>query len=99
MAKGRSIGTVFAELGLDSTEYDKSAQKILVKTQEVSRSAETNFKELGSHSDAIFNAMRTNIMNSYDMITKSGKASAAEIIRADHLTNNSSDIKRLSWKV
>ena len=71
MGKGRSIGVVFAEIGLDSTEYDKAAQKILIKTQEVSRSAETNFKELGSHSDAIFNAMRQNIMNSFDMIVGS----------------------------
>jgi len=80
---GKKLGTVFVELGLDSTEFTKGEAKILQQSQSTSLKMEQNWRTLGSHSDLIFNAMKANITNAYDAIANKSTTSAAERMRAE----------------
>ena len=79
----RKIGTIFVEMGLDSTEYTKGEAKILQSAQTTSLKLEQNWRTLGSHSDQIFNAMKANVTNAYNAIANNSKTSADERIRAE----------------
>lgn len=91
---GKKLGTIFVELGLDSTEFTKGEAKILQQAQSTSLKMEQNWRTLGSHSDTIFNAMKANIINAYDAIANNAKSTATEIIRAEEAKNQK--IKALS---
>ena len=80
---GKKLGSVFVELGLDSTEFTKGEAKILQSAQSTSLKMEQNWRTLGGHSDLIFNAMKTNITNAYDAIANKSTTSAAERLRAE----------------
>lgn len=87
MATGRSIGTVYAEIDLDSSRYLRSQKQLLKDATSTSLSIEQNFKNLGVRSSAEFDLMRAKITNSYNMIASSAKATANDIIRAEQAKN------------
>lgn len=84
---GKRLGTIFTELGLDSTEFTKAQQKILVESVNTARKIEQNWRILGGQSDLIFNAQKKTIIDSYNAIVNNAKSSAAEIIRAEEAKN------------
>ncbi len=84
---GKKLGTIFVELGLDSTEFTKGEAKILQQAQSTNLKMEQDWRTLGSHSDLIFNAMKANITNAYDAIKNKSTSSAAEILRAEETKN------------
>jgi hypothetical protein len=87
MATGRSIGTIYAELDLDSSRYMKSQQQLLKDATSTTLNIEKNFKNLGIKSSAEMDLMRAKIQNSYERILNSSKATANDIIRAEEAKN------------
>jgi hypothetical protein len=87
MAAGRSIGTVFCEIDLDSSRYLRSQKQLLKDATSTSLSIEQNFKNLGVRSSAEFDLMRAKISNSYNMIASNAKATANDILRAEQAKN------------
>lgn len=83
-----SVGTIFAEIDLDSSRYLKSQQKLLQDATSTSLSIEANFRNLGVKSSAEFDLMRQKITNSYEMIKNSSQATANDIVRAEQAKNN-----------
>lgn len=87
MAEGRAIGTVFIELDLDPSRYTKGQQQLLKDATSASLNIEENFKKLGVKSSAEMDLMRAKIINSFDMIANSSKATANDILRAEEAKN------------
>lgn len=87
MAKGKPVGTIFAELDLDTTRFTKGQQKLLKDATSTSLSIEDNFRKLGIKSSAEFDLMRAKIENSYRMIKHSAQATANDILRAEQAKN------------
>ena len=83
-----SVGTIFAEIDLDSSRYLKSQQKLLQDAKSTTLNIEQNFKNLGVKSSAEFDLMRQKITNSYEMIKNSSQATANDIVRAEQAKNN-----------
>lgn len=82
-----SAGTVFTELDLDFSKFEKNQQKLLSSAKEASTSVEKNWQNLGVKSDNIFNAMRASAENSFNMIKNKAGTSTAEIARAHEAMN------------
>lgn len=87
MAEGHSIGKIFVELDLDASRYTKGQQQLLKDATTVSLNVEKNFQNLGIKSSAVFDLMRQKIINSYEMIANSSKATANDIVRAEEAKN------------
>jgi hypothetical protein len=85
---GKPIGTIFVELDLDASRYTKGQQKLLQDAQSTSLNIEQNFKNLGIKSSAEMDLMRAKIINSFDMIANSSKATANDILRAEEAKNS-----------
>ncbi|MFH2075983.1 MAG: hypothetical protein ABIJ57_11670, partial [Pseudomonadota bacterium] len=85
---GGSVGTIFAELDLDTSRYLKSQQKLLQDATHTTLNIEQNFKNLGVKSSAEMDLMRAKITNSFDMIANSSKATANDILRAEQAKND-----------
>ena len=77
-----SAGTIFCELDLDFSKFEKNQQKLLQSAKEASTSVEKNWQNLGVKSDNIFQAMRASYENSYNMIKAHVGTTTAEIARA-----------------
>ena len=84
---GKPIGTIYAELDLDTTKYTKSQQAILQSASSTALNVEQNWKILGQKSDVIYDAMRQSAVNAYEMIKNKATSSAAEIVRAEEAKN------------
>lgn len=82
-----SAGTVFTELDLDFSKFERSQYKLLQSARAASTSVEKNWQNLGVKSDNIFAASRASIENSYKMIVSRAGTSAAEIVRAEEAKN------------
>ncbi len=87
MAGGKPIGTIFVELDLDKTKYTNAQNEILQGAISTSTNIEKNWSIIGQKSDLMYDAMRQRALNAYEMIAKSGQASASEIIRAEEAKN------------
>jgi len=85
--KGRSIGTIFAEIDLDSSSYTKKQKEILSGAKVTVLDIEKNWRTIGSSSDKMYEAMRQNITNAYNQIANSAKSSANDILRAEREKN------------
>ncbi|HPV49839.1 MAG TPA: tape measure protein, partial [Smithellaceae bacterium] len=83
-----SVGTIFAEIDLDSSRYLKSQQKLLQDATTTTLNIEQNFKNLGVKSSAEMDLMRQKINNSFEMIKNSSQATANDIIRAEQAKND-----------
>ena len=95
--KGKPVGTIFAELDLDSSKYTQAQKQILKGALEAAGNIETNWKRIGSQSDTMFDAMRRNAQNAYDAIAKNAHSTASEISRAQEALNSrlkSIDVKQ-----
>lgn len=77
-----SIGTIYTELDLDFTKFEKNQQKLLQSAKEASASVEKNWQNLKAKSDTIFQAMANSAILSYDKIAKQANVSAEEQFRA-----------------
>lgn len=81
------IGTVYVELDLSSKEYTKREREILEKSKQTTLTIEDNWRTLGSHSDALFQAQKQSFINAYDSIKNNSRSTVNEIIRAEELKN------------
>ena len=79
---GKPVGTMFVEIDLETTKYTKGQKAILAGAEKASGDINRTMKTVGTHSDAMYNAMRKNIQNSLTSIKKSSTSSYAEIQRA-----------------
>jgi hypothetical protein len=77
-----SVGTVFTELDLDFSKFERNQQKLLASAQSTSLSVEKNWQALGAKSDVIYQAMANGAINAYNMISNRAQTSAAEQFRA-----------------
>ena len=82
-----SAGSIYVELDLDFSKFEKNQYKLLQSAKEASTSVEKNWQNLGVKSDNIFNAMRASAENSYNMIKNHAGSSTAEIARAHAAMN------------
>lgn len=76
------LGTIYVELDLDYSKFEKGQQKILSEAKSTSLSVEKNWKILGEKSDIIYKAMANGAINAYNMISNRANTSAAEQFRA-----------------
>jgi len=76
------LGTIFVELDLDYSKFEKGQRKVLSEAKSTSLSVETNWRRLGAKSDAIYTAMANSAINAYTMIANKATTSAAEQYRA-----------------
>lgn len=79
---GKPVGTMYVELSLDATKYTKGQKEILAGAEKNSADINKIFKTVGTQSDQMYNAMRSNIENALTAIKKSHLSSADEIRRA-----------------
>ena len=80
---GGSAGTIFVELDLDKTRYLRNQQLILQEAQSGATVLEKNFKNLQIKSDASFDLMRAQAVQSYERIKSSGQATANDLVNAE----------------
>jgi len=76
------LGTIFVELDLDATKFEKGQKAVLEQSRSTSLSVEKNWKLLGEKSDTIYQAMANGAINAYNMISNRAKTSAEEQFRA-----------------
>jgi len=77
-----SAGTVYVEMDLDFSKFERNEQKLLQSATSCSTSIEKNFQNLGVKSDAIYEAMRRSATNSLEMIQAKSTSVGNEIVRA-----------------
>ena len=85
---GRPIGVAYVEIDMDPSRYTKSQQKLYKDATRTTLNIEENFKKLGIKSSAHMDLMRQKITNSYNMIARSSKATANDILRAEKAKNS-----------
>ncbi len=88
---GSKVGTVFAEIDLDRTKYDRSLQAMLASSQDGTVKIEKAWKNLGAKTDETYTRMKANAVLSWEAIAKSGAASADEIRRAQEAMHRKLD--------
>lgn len=77
------LGTIFVELDLDKTRWERSQRQLYNDATSTALSIEKNFKNLGIKSSAEFDLMRQRAQNAFDMISNSAKATANDRLRAE----------------
>jgi len=77
-----SAGSVFVEIDLDYTRFERNQQKLIQSATTTSLSIEKNFQNIGVKSDAIFAAMRQSAVNSLEAIKAKSTSTGNEIARA-----------------
>jgi hypothetical protein len=81
-----AIATLYTELDLDMTKFQAKQKKLLDDIKKVGADSETalqrSFMNLGVTSDSVYKLMLEKARVSYEQIATSGKASAAEQVRA-----------------
>jgi hypothetical protein len=80
---GKPVGTIFAELDLDTTKFTRAQKQILAEAKTTSLNVEKNWSIIGQKSDLMYDAMRQRITNAYEMIKNRATTTAAEIVRAE----------------
>ena len=80
---GTPVGTIFAEIDLDRTKFDRSQNAILDSATATTLNVEKAWKQLSSKSDLIFDAQRQSFQNAYDRIASSATSTTDAIIRAE----------------
>lgn len=76
------LGSIFVELDLDRTKFERGQYEILKNAQQTALSIEKNYKILGVKSDEIYQAMANGAINANARIANAAKASADEQFRA-----------------
>ena len=89
----RSVGTIFAELDLDISNYTRSQKRLFKDATSTATDIETNFRKLGVKSAKEFDLLRLKATNSFEMIKNSAVATKDEIVRAEKKKN--ATLKRL----
>jgi len=92
MAKGRPIGTIYAELDLDASKFTKAQKTILKEAGVVTTGVEKNYKTLGIKSATMFDAMRKQAENAYQGIAHSSRATADDIKRAEEVGDKTASL-------
>jgi len=82
----QSLGTVYVEINLDKTKFEKRQQQLLsdIKkiTSEVEGSLQKSFQNLGVKTDNIYRLMANNAIVAYERIAKAASTTAAEEFRS-----------------
>ena len=76
------VGTIFVELDLDYSKFERGQINLLNASKQAADKVETNWRALGQKSDTIFQAMANRAVLAYEKISKEATASAAEQFRA-----------------
>ena len=79
----KRVGTVFVELNLDPSRYMRAQQTMVKESKSGAKVLEKNFKNLGIKSNATFDLMRNQAIQSFEAIRRSGKATANDLVRAE----------------
>ena len=77
------IGTIFVEMDIDKDRWVGAQRRLLKDATSTSLRIEDNFKKLGIKSSAHMDLMRKKIINSFNMIKNSSKATTNDILRAE----------------
>lgn len=78
------LGTVWVELDLDRTRWEKSQQQVLRDATSTAVNVEENFRKLGIKSSAHFDLMRQAAANSYERILNYSKRTNEDILSAQN---------------
>jgi len=89
-----SVGSIFLEIDLDASRFERNQQKLIKSATTTSLSIEKNFQNLGVKSDAIYEAMRRSATNSLEMIKAKSTSTGNEIARAQQA--HAEQIKRIN---
>ncbi len=82
MAANR-VGKIYIELDLDKSRYMRAQQTLVKESATGAKVLEKNFKNLGIKSGATFDLMRNQAVQSFEAIKRSGRATTADLIRAE----------------
>lgn len=83
MATGRPVGTMFAEIDLDSTKIEQGLKRVHDQLVNNTVKTEDAYKNLGIKSDQVYAMMRDNAIQSLEYIKTKTLSSKEEIIRAE----------------
>lgn len=78
-----SVGTIFAEVGLDFQPYSQAQKRLLKEATSTTLNIEKSYKDLGIKSAKEFDLMRAKVQNAYNRITSDARTSADDIVRAE----------------
>lgn len=84
---GTPVGTIFAELDLDTSRYTRAQKGLLKDATTTTLNIESNFKKLGVKSSAEFDLLRAKAQNSFERIKNSAQSTANDIVRAERAKN------------
>ena len=82
MATGNPVGTMYVVLDMDASEYKKTQAEIFADAGKKTDAINKIYRTVGTQSDAMYAAMKTNISSALDAIEKKHKGSYDEILRA-----------------
>jgi len=85
---GKPVGTMFAEIGLDSTKLERSLESTHKKLVDGTIKVEDSYKSLGIKSDQVYEQMRRNATAAVDFIKNKTLSSKEEIVRAEQAAAN-----------
>src|SRR5574343_367521 len=85
--RGRSIGTIFAEIDLSKDPLDRKLDAIKKDAGVVVTDIEKNFQTLGLKSAQHFDLLRAKIENAYQGILHGAKSTSDDILRAEQARN------------
>lgn len=83
MAEGRPVGTMFAEISLDSTKLEQGLKRVHTSLTNNTIKVEDAYKQLGIKSDAVYAMMKSNAVSALDFIKNKTLSSKEEIMRAE----------------
>jgi len=84
---GKPVGTMFAEMDLDLTPFEKKLKLAYNKSIEGTQKFEQEFKNLGIKSDRMFESQKQAAIASYEGIKKHATSTAQDIVRAEQAKN------------
>jgi len=80
---GKPVGTMFAEIGLDSSKLEQGLKKVHTALVDSTIKTEDAYKSLGIKSDPVYAMMRDNAVKALDYIKNKTLSSKEEIVRAE----------------
>jgi len=82
MAEGRPVGTMFAELDLDLTRFERNMKRAYELTTSGTQKFEDKFRQLGIRSDRYYESQRQLAKKTYDAIVSDARATAKDRLNA-----------------
>ena len=83
----KNIGKIFVQLTLEDETFSKSLSSDLGNAQATAKGIDASFRALGVNTNKYFDDNRKAAENAYQLIHKSGKFAADELVRAEEAKN------------